>query len=204
MGSCVLRETIRKGRPRFAPRVSLSIYLSDGRPPAKADPTFAAYPHSPRALCLGGTPQLTASGESYRASPGTCGRPVRTRYLHSARMIISDVLTCTVPPLRVESSLLKKPTLVLGFHPTPTGCPRSRPRVPLSIYLSRGAALRRDGISRTGWRSSSWPCLPGRSLPSSRARRAGTSWRRTPSTTTRRSSERPTPPPRRRRTEGLI
>jgi hypothetical protein len=27
MGSCVLRETIRKGRPRFAPRVSLSIYL---------------------------------------------------------------------------------------------------------------------------------------------------------------------------------
>ena len=28
MGSCVLRETIRKGRPRFAPRVSLSIYLS--------------------------------------------------------------------------------------------------------------------------------------------------------------------------------
>jgi len=24
-------------------------------------------------------------------------------------MIISDVLTCTVPPLRVESSLLKKP-----------------------------------------------------------------------------------------------
>ena len=33
----------------------------------------------------------------------------RTRYLHSARMILSDVLTCTVPPLRVESSLLKKP-----------------------------------------------------------------------------------------------
>jgi len=28
MGNCVLRETIRKGRPRFAPRVSLSIYLS--------------------------------------------------------------------------------------------------------------------------------------------------------------------------------
>ena len=28
MGSCVLRETIRQGRPRFAPRVSLSIYLS--------------------------------------------------------------------------------------------------------------------------------------------------------------------------------
>ena len=28
--------------------------------------------------------------------------------LHSARMILSDVLTCTVPPLRVESSLLKK------------------------------------------------------------------------------------------------
>jgi hypothetical protein len=28
MGSCVLRETIREGRPRFAPRVSLSIYLS--------------------------------------------------------------------------------------------------------------------------------------------------------------------------------
>ena len=28
MGSCVLRETIRKGRPRFVPRVSLSIYLS--------------------------------------------------------------------------------------------------------------------------------------------------------------------------------
>jgi hypothetical protein len=27
MGSCVLRETIRKGRPRFAPRVSLSIFL---------------------------------------------------------------------------------------------------------------------------------------------------------------------------------
>jgi hypothetical protein len=27
MGSCVLRETIRKGRPRFAQRVSLSIYL---------------------------------------------------------------------------------------------------------------------------------------------------------------------------------
>ena len=25
MGSCVLRETIRQGRPRFAPRVSLSI-----------------------------------------------------------------------------------------------------------------------------------------------------------------------------------
>ena len=25
MGSCVLRETIRKGRPRFAPRVSLSL-----------------------------------------------------------------------------------------------------------------------------------------------------------------------------------
>ena len=29
--------------------------------------------------------------------------------LHSARMILSDVLTCTVPPLRVESSLLKNP-----------------------------------------------------------------------------------------------
>ena len=28
MGSCVLRETIRKGRPRFAPRVSLSIYIT--------------------------------------------------------------------------------------------------------------------------------------------------------------------------------
>jgi hypothetical protein len=31
MGSCVLRETIRKGRPRFAPRVSLSVYLFDLR-----------------------------------------------------------------------------------------------------------------------------------------------------------------------------
>ena len=35
MGNCVLRETIRKGRPRFAPRVSLSylilsLYLSLG------------------------------------------------------------------------------------------------------------------------------------------------------------------------------
>jgi len=29
--------------------------------------------------------------------------------LHSARMILSVVLTCTVPPLRVESSLLKNP-----------------------------------------------------------------------------------------------
>jgi hypothetical protein len=28
MGNCVLRETIRKGRPRFAPRVWLSISLS--------------------------------------------------------------------------------------------------------------------------------------------------------------------------------
>jgi len=40
MGSCVLRETIRKGRPRFAPRVSLSIYLSGGvgrRRVSKAD-----------------------------------------------------------------------------------------------------------------------------------------------------------------------
>jgi len=27
MGSCVLRETIRKGRPRFAPRVSLSLLV---------------------------------------------------------------------------------------------------------------------------------------------------------------------------------
>jgi hypothetical protein len=34
--------------------------------------------------------------------------PVRTRYLHCDRMILSDVLNCTVPPLRVESSLLKK------------------------------------------------------------------------------------------------
>jgi hypothetical protein len=31
MGSCVLRETIRKGRPRFAQRVSLSIYHLSGR-----------------------------------------------------------------------------------------------------------------------------------------------------------------------------
>jgi hypothetical protein len=30
-------------------------------------------------------------------------------YLHSARMILSDVLNCTVPPLRVESSLLNNP-----------------------------------------------------------------------------------------------
>jgi hypothetical protein len=29
--------------------------------------------------------------------------------LTEARMILSDVLTCTVPPLRVESSLLKNP-----------------------------------------------------------------------------------------------
>jgi hypothetical protein len=27
MGSCVLRETIPKGRPRFAPRVSLSLIV---------------------------------------------------------------------------------------------------------------------------------------------------------------------------------
>jgi hypothetical protein len=27
--------------------------------------------------------------------------------LHSARMILSDVLNCTVPPLRFESSLIK-------------------------------------------------------------------------------------------------
>jgi len=56
------------------------------------------------------TPQLTASGESYRASPAVSARPVRTRYLHSARMILSDVLNCTIPPLRVESSLLKTRT----------------------------------------------------------------------------------------------
>jgi hypothetical protein len=29
-GSCVLRETILKGRPRLVPRVSLSIYLREG------------------------------------------------------------------------------------------------------------------------------------------------------------------------------
>ena len=35
--------------------------------------------------------------------------PGANSILHSARMILSDVLTCTVPPLRVESSLLKNP-----------------------------------------------------------------------------------------------
>ena len=32
------------------------------------------------ARSLGGTPQLTTSGESYRASPAVSARPVRTRY----------------------------------------------------------------------------------------------------------------------------
>ena len=58
------------------------------------------------ARSLGGTPQLSGGSNSGLAAGA---RPVRTRYLHSARMILSDVLTCTVPPLRVESSLLKTP-----------------------------------------------------------------------------------------------
>jgi hypothetical protein len=43
MGSCVLRETIRKGRPRFAPRVSLSIYLSI--PPRVAEVSLSSWVH---------------------------------------------------------------------------------------------------------------------------------------------------------------
>jgi hypothetical protein len=51
--------------------------------PCQADPSFTAYPHALAARSLGGTPQLTTSGESYRASPGACARPVRTRYCTS-------------------------------------------------------------------------------------------------------------------------
>jgi hypothetical protein len=80
----------------------------------------------------------------------------RTRYLHSARMILSDVLTCTVPPLRVESSLLKKTYSsnvnagrhdgALGFNTVdayrtawgiPYGLLRSLHRPPLRCQLTR-------------------------------------------------------------------
>ena len=67
MGSCVLRETIRQGRPRFAPRVSLSIYLSIYLSIRKRKFPFARtatqictphagalrMPHSPRATGVG-------------------------------------------------------------------------------------------------------------------------------------------------------
>ena len=46
--------------------------------PCQADPTFAAYPYSPRALLRAARRSwLTTSGESYRASPRVraCARP---------------------------------------------------------------------------------------------------------------------------------
>jgi hypothetical protein len=50
-----------------------------------------------------GLRRIISSLAGYLRTPGA------NSILHSARMILSDVLTCTVPPLRVESSLLKNP-----------------------------------------------------------------------------------------------
>ena len=85
---------------------------------------------------------LLASGESYRASPGAFARPVRTRSLHSARMILSensDVLNCTVPPLRVESSELKHPISPMTMWPPSASRCNGWPHIP-PIY--RQAKLR--------------------------------------------------------------
>ena len=53
----------------FLPEVRESVLGSHVAAPCQADPSFTAYPHALAARSLGGTPQLTTSGESYRASP---------------------------------------------------------------------------------------------------------------------------------------
>jgi hypothetical protein len=78
-----------------------------GRGVCRVLPPWLVSARTRRAL-FGRHAAADASGGSNSGLAG-CARPVRTRYLHSARMILSDVLTCTVPPLRVESSLLKTP-----------------------------------------------------------------------------------------------
>ena len=73
------------------------------------------YPHSPRALWA------AAAADGLRRIISSLAGVVRiagaNSILHSARMILSDVLTCTVPPLRVESSLLKNPIPPKNIEP---------------------------------------------------------------------------------------
>ena len=88
--------------------------------PCQADPTFAAYPYS-ATRSSGGTPQLAASGESFTSSlagrAGGCVRPPGANSITSfcSNDSLSDVLNCTVHPLRLESSVLKHPFLQLCF-----------------------------------------------------------------------------------------
>jgi len=57
-------------------------------------------------------------------------------------MILSDVLTCTVPPLRVESSLLKK-TLFLQFYLVSFGVKGYRP--PPEVHACSTPPITRRG-----------------------------------------------------------
>ena len=79
-------------------------------PNAAYPPQLSAYPCSTRALRAA----RAADGlrRIDRAPLGVYARPGRYSVkLSFARMILSDVLHCTVPPLRVELSLLKHPIL---------------------------------------------------------------------------------------------
>ena len=89
-------------------------------------PYVPPYPYSPRALCMGDTPDAAAddlriiSYVIYRASPGAFNLRVRPSVrcepganwiLHSARMILSESSQLHSPSLACRrSSLLKKPT----------------------------------------------------------------------------------------------
>ena len=108
-------------------RVGTLFFLSHGVLPCQADPTFAAYPYS-ATRSSGGTPQLAASGESFTSSlagrAGGCVRPPGANSITSfcSNDSLSDVLNCTVHPLRLESSVLKHPFLQLCFVCQPFVC----------------------------------------------------------------------------------
>ena len=66
--------------------------------------------------------------------------------LHSARMILSDVLTCTVPPLRVESSLLKNPIPPKTCSTAPRGKEHARSLPRHLHHLKYDVCLLREGL----------------------------------------------------------
>ena len=83
--------------------------------PCQADSTFAAYPRTRRALF-----GRHAAADDLRRIISSLAGCVRSPGANSISSfcsnILSDILNCTVPPLRVESSLLKHPIEFLQNH----------------------------------------------------------------------------------------
>ena len=100
-GSCVLRETILKGRPRLVPRVSLSIsiYLSmqGSRAPGAASPLHSLSALSLTRLCFVGTDSVVCvpldSGLSQKLVAGRGFTALYTLFTPLVITLISPVLS---------------------------------------------------------------------------------------------------------------